>query len=125
LQPPTQCRPILLPLRERILDEVVQHPIGLVGGAGMEFRKARHVGIFLAEGMQPSAEIEQLPNGLGAVEFGFQRVAIGVVSVTRATDRAAAVIASARAETGQRTAAPSPASVVPVPFFDCPLEQMC
>jgi hypothetical protein len=47
-------------------------------GAGVVLRYARNVGLFLAEGVPPAAEIEDLPVYLGAIHLGFQRVAVGL-----------------------------------------------
>src|SRR5690349_12966922 len=56
-------------LVERVLDEVVEHAIGLARGRGVVLGDSLHHRLLLGEGVQPSAEIEHLPVRLGAVEF--------------------------------------------------------
>src|SRR5437763_16767817 len=65
-------------LVERVLDEVVEHPKGLVRGGGVVFGDALHHRLFLGEGMQPAAEVEHLPVDAGAVELSLERVAVGL-----------------------------------------------
>ena len=65
-------------LVESILDEVIQHPESLMCGPSVILGYVRNLRLFFGEGMQPSAEIEHLPVGFSAIEFGFQRIAIGL-----------------------------------------------
>ncbi len=55
------------------LNEVVEHPVGLVRRSGVEFGLAFHHGFLFGEGMQPAAEIEQLPIDAGTVHFSLKQ----------------------------------------------------
>jgi hypothetical protein len=42
-------------LVESVLDEVIQHPVGLSRGGGIKLRSVFHHGFFLSKGIQPTA----------------------------------------------------------------------
>src|SRR5262249_37216092 len=55
---------------ESVLDEVIQHPVGLKRRRRIKLGNALHQSFFFGKGVQPTTKIEHLPVGSGAVHLG-------------------------------------------------------
>ena len=58
------------PFVESVLDEVIQHPVGLKRRRGIKLGDALHHSFFFGKGVQPTTKIEHLPVGAGAIHLG-------------------------------------------------------
>jgi hypothetical protein len=54
---------------ESVLDEVIQHPVGLKRRRRIKLGNALHHSFFFGKGVQPTTKIEHLPVGAGAVHL--------------------------------------------------------
>src|SRR5207248_11726714 len=55
---------------ESVLDEVIQHSVGLKRRRRIKLGNALHHSFFFGKGVQPTTKIEHLPVGAGAVHLG-------------------------------------------------------
>src|SRR6516164_11754590 len=61
---------------ESVLDEVIQHPVGLKRRRGIKLGDVLHHSFFFGKGVQPTTKVEHLPVGAGAVHLGLEGVAV-------------------------------------------------